>query len=110
MRLGNLIPTKAKLVLIVNLIGNQSCLEFPQESILGPLLFVLYVNDIPTYLSCPTEMFPDDTVIHNHCSPSSISDSVQSGLKQVEVCKKKKQLRFGATHGYWELMQKNVSV
>ena len=62
----------------------------PRGSILGPLLFVLYVNDIPTYLSCPTEMFADDTVIHNHCSPSSISDSVQSGLKQVEVCKKKK--------------------
>ena len=49
---------------------------------MGPLLFVLYVNDIPTYLSCPTEMFGDDTAIHNHCSPSSISDSVQSATVQ----------------------------
>ena len=64
----------------------------PQESNLGPLLFVFFffVNNIPNYLSCPKEMFAD-TLVHSPCSPSSISDCVQNGPKQVEDC---------ATHGY----------
>jgi len=37
----------------------------PQGSIIGPLLFVLYVNDIAEAIQCDLEVFADDTKIYS---------------------------------------------
>ena len=55
----------------------------PQGSILGPLLLILYVNDIPGFLSRPTVMFADDTLAHDSSSPTSTSNLLQESLVQV---------------------------
>ena len=42
--------------------SHEVCVEVPQGSILGPLLFLIYVNDLPHWLEyC---MYADDTVLY----------------------------------------------
>ena len=56
---------------------------FPQGSIVGPILFLLYVNDIPENLSCATEMFADDTLLFNSGNPSDASSPIQDSLSRI---------------------------
>ena len=43
--------------------SNQLSCGVPQGSTLGPLLFILYVNDLPEHPKFNVRMFADDTVL-----------------------------------------------
>lgn len=56
----------------------------PQGSVLGPILFSIYINDLPLFIEPPCELFADDTTIHTkHHRIERVSSSLQQSINDI---------------------------
>ena len=63
--------------------GNLTC-GVPQGSILGPLLFLLYVNDMPQAVKCDLFLYADDTCLtFQHENVKEIEDQLNLNFSRL---------------------------
>lgn len=70
----------------------------PQGSTLAPLLFSIYINDLPSACNIPIQMYADDTVIYTHGSNiSQVAKKLTDSMVQVSAWLKNSCLQLNTT-------------
>ena len=66
----------------------------PQGTVLGPLLFVVYINDLLDNISSNGLMYADDTKIFREISSRADAEALQLDIQKLEEWTEKWLLRF----------------
>ena len=66
----------------------------PQGTVLGPCLFLLYINDIADDISSVVRLFADDCVIYRVIKSSEDQQKLQQDLDKLVEWSKSLQMEF----------------
>ena len=66
----------------------------PQGSVIGPILFLVYINDLPIGLKSNVRLFADDTIVYLTISNEEDGRILQSDLDKLAKWEDKWQMQF----------------
>ena len=66
----------------------------PQGTVLGPLLFLTYINDLPDRLNSEVKLFADDALLYGVIFNDTNCDKLQEDLCNLEQWQHRWQMEF----------------
>ncbi|KAK7111648.1 hypothetical protein V1264_011249 [Littorina saxatilis] len=72
----------------------------PQGTVLGPLLFLSHINDLPQAVRSQVRLFADDCLVYREIDTFNDHHTLQEDLKRLESWTEKWGMRFNATKCY----------
>ena len=66
----------------------------PQGSVLGPVLFLIFINDIPDILNCTVKLFADDTKLYSTTNTAEQKTQLQENIFTACEWATKWQMKF----------------
>ena len=57
----------------------------PQDSVLGPMLFLAYINDLPDQVKSKVRLFADDKAMYLALNAQTDSEILQKDLEKLEI-------------------------
>ena len=75
----------------------------PQGSVLGPLLFLCYINDLPTVVSSDIRLFADDCLLYRTIHSQQDAAILQEDLNMLQQWEAK--WLMSVNPGKWEILR-----
>ena len=66
----------------------------PHGTVLGPVLFLLFINDLPESVSSNVRLFADDCIMYQEVTTTTHCEELQQDLKNLEAWEEKWQMAF----------------
>lgn len=83
----------------------------PQSSVLGPLLFLIFINDMPTSVQQSTlRLFADDSLVYKQVTTQQDSSQLQNDLNSLVGWADKWQMKFNVSKCEHMLIQRQNSI
>ena len=68
----------------------------PQGTVLDPLLFLIFINDLPDNLNSSAKLFVDDCLLYREVNTTSDTYKLQEDLDMLQEWESKWQIAFNA--------------